>query len=367
MKLRYKILNGVLILFSIAIAALAIKLSHSSACEPAPAVAEGTTTMNAIVQRCYGSPEDLSYEKVAKPVPEKNQVLVRIVAAGVNPLDWHFVRGTPYFLRLMTGLDVPDHPGLGVDYSGIVESVGSDVTRFKPGDEVFGAGDWAYSEFMLASEKGTIVAKPPQVSFEQAAAVPIAAITALQSLRDIGKLEAGQSVLINGASGGVGTYAVQIANSMGAEVTGVYSTRNVDMVESVGADYVLDYKKENYTEKDKQYDLILDMVSNHSLTANRRALKPNGKLVIVGGGKGNWLGPMITPIKAMLMAPFVDQELTMIFAEMDRDDLSVLADMMAAGSLRTIIDSRYALNEVPAAIAKSEEGHARGKIVINIE
>jgi NADPH:quinone reductase-like Zn-dependent oxidoreductase len=367
MKLRYKILNSILAVFVAAIAALAIALSHSSACEPAPALADGTETMNAIVQRCYGTPEDLSFEKVAKPVPDSNQVLVRIVAAGVNPLDWHFVRGTPYLVRLMAGLSAPDHPGLGVDYAGVVESVGSEVTRFKPGDEVFGGGDWAYSEYMVANENGSIVIKPAEVSFEQAAAVPIAAITAIQALRDMGRLEPGQSVLINGASGGVGTFAVQIAKSMGAEVTGVCSTRNVAMVSSLGADFVLDYKKEDYTELDKQYDLILDMVSNHSLTANRRALKTDGIFVIVGGGKGNWLGPMMTPIKAMLMSPFIDQEIALILAQMEQSDLTILANMMQSGDLKSVIDSRFKLRDVPAAMVKSEEGHTRGKMVINVE
>ena len=208
--------------------------------------------------------------------------------------------------------------------------------------------------------------KPANVTFEQAASVPIAAITALQALRDTGKIEPGQKVLINGASGGVGTFAVQIAKSFGAEVTGVCSTRNVEMVLSIGADYVIDYKKEDYTESGKQYDLIIDMVGNHSLLANRRALTADGTFIVIGGGKGNWLGPMMTPVKALMLSPFVDQEFVMLLAQMSKDDLATLGDLMQAGKLTPVIDRRYRLSEVPAAIRYSEEGHARGKIIIDL-
>jgi len=277
------------------------------------------------------------------------------------------VRGTPYLLRLMSGLGAPDDAGLGVDFAGTVEAIGSKVTRFKPGDAVFGGGNGAFAEYLIIGEDGALALKPADVSFEQAASVPIAAVTALQALRDLGKLEPGQKVLINGASGGVGTFAVQIAKSMGAEVTGVCSTRNVQMVLSIGADYVFDYKKEDYTESGQQYDLIIDMVGNHSLTANRRALKPGGIFVIVGGGKGNWLGPMMTPIKALMLSPFVDQEFVMILAELRRDDLAILGDLMQAGKVTPVIDSRYRLSELKAAIRHSEEGHTRGKIIIEVQ
>ena len=367
MKLRYKIVSGILIFMAVAMSSLAIVLSHNSACEPAAAVSNESETMQAIVYRCYGSPDVLEFEDIDKPTPADDEVLVKIQAAAVNPLDWHFVRGTPYFLRLMSGLGAPNDTSLGVDFAGTVEAVGSNVRRFKPGDEVFGGETGAFAEYVTVSENAALAMKPADVSFEQAASAPIAAVTALQALRDAGKLEQGQKVLINGASGGVGTFAVQIAKSFGAEVTGVCSTRNVEMVRSIGADHVFDYTKEDYAESGQQYDLIIDMVGNHSLLENRRALKPEGTFVIVGGGKGNWLGPMMSPIKALMLSPFVDQEFVMILAELNKEDLAILGDFMQAGKVTPVIDRRYGLSEVPAAIRYSEEGHARGKIVIDLE
>jgi NADPH:quinone reductase-like Zn-dependent oxidoreductase len=267
----------------------------------------------------------------------------------------------------MSGLGAPDDTRLGVDFAGTVEAVGRDVTRFKPGDEVFGGSTGVFADYVTVAANGAVVMKPAEVTFEQAASAPIAAITALQALRDIGKLEPGQKVLINGASGGVGTFAVQIAKSLGAEVTGVNSTRNVEMVRSIGADHVFDYSKEDYTESGQQFDLIIDMISNHSLSKNRRALTPDGTFVIVGGGKGNWLGPIMTPIKAAMMSPFVDQEFVMILAEMNQPDLEALGELMQAGEVTPVIDSRYPLSDVAAAIRHSEEGHTRGKIIINVQ
>ncbi len=367
MKLRYKIANGILIFLGAAMLYFGIVLSHNSSCEPATAISDGSDTMKAVVRRCYGSPDVLEYGDIEKPTPADDEVLVKVAAASVNPLDWHFVRGTPYLLRLMTGTGAPDDPALGVDFAGTVEAVGSNVTRFKPGDEVFGGENGAFAEYLTVGQDGQLAMKPADVSFEQAASAPIAAVTALQALRDLGKLQPGQQVLINGASGGVGTFAVQIAKSMGAEVTGVCSTRNVEMVLSIGADHVFDYKKEDYTESGKRYDLIIDMVGNHSLSANRRALKPDGTFVIVGGGKGNWLGPMMTPIKAFMLSPFVDQEFVMILAEITPDDLTILGDLMQAGKVTPVIDSRYPLSELKAAIQHSEEGHTRGKIIIDVQ
>ena len=367
MQLRYKIAVGILIFLGVAMTSLALVLSHNAACEPAPAISAESETMKAIVHRCYGSPDVLKFEDVEKPTPADDEVLVKVVAAAVNPLDWHYMRGTPYFLRLKSGLGAPDDTGLGVDFAGTVEAVGSSVTRFKPGDAVFGGGKGAFAEYVSVREDRALAIKPANVSFEQAASVPIAAITALQALRDIGKLQSGQKVLINGASGGVGTFAVQIAKSMGAEVTGVCSTRNVEMVLSIGADHVFDYKKEDYTESGQQYDLIIDMVGNHSLTANRRALKPDGIFVIVGGAKGNWLEPLMAPIKALMLSPFVDQEFVMILAKLRQDDLMILADLMQAGKVTPVIDSRYPLSEVQAAIRHSEDGHTRGKIIIEVQ
>ncbi len=366
MKLLYKISGGILIFLVVAMSALALVLSHTSACEPAPALADETETMKAIVYRCYGSPDVLEFADVEKPMVADDEVLVKVVAASVNPLDWHYMRGSPYIMRLGSGIGAPKDSRLGVDFAGTVEAVGKNVTRFKPGDEVFGGRSGAFAEYVIVPEDRAIVLKPASVTFEQAASVPIAGLTALQALRDKGRLEPGQKVLINGASGGVGTFAVQIAKSMGAEVTGVCSTRNVEMVRSIGADHVIDYKKEDYTHSAQRYDLIIDMVGNHSLTANRKVLTPNGILVMVGGAKGNWIAPLINPLKALVLSPFVDQELVLILAKFDKDDLIILGDLMQAGEVTPVIDRRFRLSDVPAAIRHSEEGHARGKIVINL-
>jgi len=367
MKLRYKIAGGILIFLAVAITSLALVLSHNSDCEPAPAVSDETELMKAIVYRCYGSPDVLEFEDVEKPAPADDEVLVKIHAAAVNPLDWHYMRGSPYIMRLMSGLGAPDRTSLGVDFAGTVEAVGINVTQFKPGDEVFGGSSGAFAEYVTVREDKALVLKPVNMTFEQSAAVTIAGITALQALRDKGKIKPGQKVLINGASGGVGTFAVQIAKSFGAEVTGVCSTRNVEMVRSIGADHVIDYTREDYTRSGQTYDLIIDNVGNHSLLANRRVLNPDGIMVMVGGAKGNWLAPLMGPIKALMLSPFVDQEFVMILARLHKDDLSILRDLMQAGKVTPVIDRRYLLSEVPAAIRYSEEGHARGKIVIDLD
>ncbi len=367
MKLRYKIASGILIVFGVAITSLALVLSHNTACGPAPAVSDGTELMKAIVYRCYGSPDVLEFGDVEKPTPADDEVLVKVRAASVNPLDWHYMRGSPYIMRLGTGLGVPDDTSIGVDFAGTVEAVGRNVKRFKTGDEVFGGRNGAFAEYVTVRADRALALKPANITFEQAAAVPIAGVTALQALRDSGKIKPGQKVLINGASGGVGTFAVQIAKSFGAEVTGVCSTRNVEMVRSIGADHVFDYTKEDYTDSEQRFDLIIDMVGNHSLLENRRVMSPEGNLVIVGGPKGNWLGPMTGPIKAMLLSPFVGQEFGMILAQMDGDDLAILGDLLQAGEVTPVIDRRFKLSDIPAAIRYSEEGHARGKIVIDME
>lgn len=366
MKLRYKITGGILLVLVVAIGMLGVVLSHNSACEPAPALSGDAETMKAIVYRCYGSPDVLKVEEIEKPTPADDQVLIKVVAASVNPLDWHYMRGSPYIMRLGTGIGSPEETRLGVDFAGTIEAVGSQVTRFKPGDAVFGGRTGAFGEYITVREGGAIAMKPDNVSFEQAAAVGIAGITALQALRDHGKLEPGQKVLINGASGGVGTFAVQIAKAFGAEVTGVCSTRNILMVRFIGADHVIDYTQENYTESGKQYDLIVDMVGNHSLLANKRVLSPDGIFVMVGGASGNWLSPLMGPIKAFLLSPFVKQDFGMMLAKFNQDDLAMLADLMRDGKLVPVIDTSYPLSEVPAAIRYSEEGHARGKIIIEL-
>ena len=367
MKLRYKIGGGLLVVLAVAAVSLAFVLSYDAPCEPARGVADGRETMQAVTYQCYGSPEVLEIGAVEKPVPGPDQVLVRVHAAAVNPLDWHYMRGSPYPMRLMSGIGRPADTRLGVDFAGIVEAVGEAVSRFEPGDEVFGGARGSFAEYVVVRETAAIAKKPANVSFEEAASVPIAAITALQAIRDYGQLEAGQKVLINGASGGVGTFAVQIAKSMGAEVTGVCSTRNVDMVRSIGADHVIDYKKENYTQGNRRYDLILDMVGNHPLRQNLRALEPNGRLVLVGGGKGDWIEPLKGPLKARLLDPFAEQGIVSMLARLDADDIGALAGLMENGAVRPVIDKHFSLQQVPAALEYSETGRARGKIVINIE
>ena len=367
MKLRYRIARGILIFLAVAMSSLALVLSHNSACDPAPALKGDAELMKAVVNRCYGSPDLLTFEDVEKPTPADNEVLVRVKAAGVNPLDWHYMRGSPYLMRLGSGIGAPKDTRMGVDFAGTVEEVGDKVTRFKPGDEVFGGRSGAFAEFVVIPDDRALAIKPANVTFEQAASVPIAAITALQALRDKGQLKPGQKVLINGASGGVGTFAVQIAKSFGAEVTGVCSTRNVEMVRSIGADHVFDYTKESYIESAQQFDLIIDNVGNHSLSDNRKVMTDDGKLVIIGGSKGDWIGPLMRPINALLLSPFVSQEFILILATMNGGDLAILGELMQTGKVTPVIDRSYRLSEVPDAIRYSEQGHARGKIIINLD
>ncbi len=367
MKRRYKVLNVGLAVMVVAVFSLALILSHESDCDPAPPLPAGATPMNAIVNRCYGGPEVLTLEQIAKPVVEDDRLLVKVHAASVNPLDWHYMRGKPYVMRMGTGIGAPDNVQLGVDFAGTVEAVGKNVTQFKPGDEVFGGRRGAFAEYVSVAQDGAVTLKPSNMTFEQAAAVPIAAITALQALRDVGNVQPGHTVLINGASGGVGTFAVQIAKVLGAEVTGVCSTRNVDMVRSLGADHVVDYTKENFTQGSQQYDLIVDNVSSQSLSDCRRVLKSEGTMVIVGGlNKDPFIGALWGPIKAKLAAPFVSQKLVFMMADLSQADLGYLRDMMESGKLTPVIDRTYSLSETPAAIGYLEEGHARGKVIIDL-
>ncbi len=367
MKLWKKIVLGFVAMLVLAVGALAAVMSYTAPCPDAPLIASGAETMKAIRARCYGSPDVLTYENVEKPAPGPDEILVRVRAAGVNPLDYHYMRGSPYVLRLMGGIGAPDDPSSGVDFAGVIEAVGAEVTGFVPGDEVFGRANGAFAEYVTIRESRAVVKKPGNVSFEQAAGVPVAGITALQALLDKGGLQAGHDVLINGASGGVGTFAVQIAKAMGANVSGVCSTRNVAMVESIGADRVFDYKKENYTEADARFDLIVDMVGNHSPSTNVDVLENDGRLVLVGGPKGNWIAPFKRPLQAMAAGWFVDQEISTLFASLSKVDMQTLADMMGDGSLVTVIDRTYALEDVPEAIRHSESGRARGKIIVTMD
>ena len=326
--------------------------------------------IKAIVHCDYGL-ANLKLEDIEKPVPGDDQILVRVHAVSVNPYDWHFVEGTPKIMRAMgVGLRKPKDTQLGVDFAGTVEAVGKNVSQFKPGDDVFGGRQGAFAEYVCRRAEGAVALKPANITFEQAAAVNIAGITALQALRDKGKVQPGQKVLINGASGGVGTFAVQIAKSMGADVTGVCSTRNVDLVRSIGADHVIDYTKEDFTKSGQHYDVILDNVANHSLSEFRRVLNPNGKYVMIGGGGVNeqgFIGLLARPFKAMVLSKFVTQKMGMMMADANQKDLTILADMMQSGTVKPVIDRTYKLSEVPEAIRYLEQGHARGKVVITIE
>ncbi len=323
--------------------------------------------MKAAVYTRYGPPDVVQVKDVEEPVPKDDEVLIRVRAASVNPLDWHFMRGTPYFLRIPAGLRKPKDGRLGVDVAGQVEAVGRNVTQFKPGDEVFGACRGAFAEYACASESA-LAAKPNNVTFEQAAAVSVAARTALRGLRDKGKIQPGQKVLINGAAGGVGTFAVQIAKSFGGDVTGVCSTRNVDMVRSIGADHVIDYTQEDFTKRGQRYDLIFDCVGNHSLRACRCILNPKGIYIAVGGPSGGWMiGFLARAITAPVLSWFVSQKLVMVLARPSKEDLTVMHGLMKAGKVTPVIDKRYRLSEVPEAIRYLEERHARGKVVITLE
>ena len=333
-------------------------------------------TMKAIVYHNYGSPDVLKCEEIEKPTPGDDEVLIKVRAASVNPLDWHFMRGTPYIVRIMTGLRKPKDKRLGVDVAGQVEAVGRNVTQFKPGDQVFGSCRGAFAEYACTSESALVI-KPDNVTFEQAASVPVAAYTALQGLRDKGQIQPGQKVLINGAAGGVGTFAVQIAKSFGADVTGVCSTRNVDMVRSIGADHganhgadrVIDYTLEDFTKSGQRYDLFFDCVGNHSLSACRRVLNPKGTYIPVGGPGGRWMiGALARSITALVLSRFVSQKLVIFFlAKSSKEDLTLMHELMKAGKVTPVIDKRYRLSEVPEAIRYLEEGHARGKVVITLD
>jgi NADPH:quinone reductase-like Zn-dependent oxidoreductase len=367
-KLRYKILGALLVLVAAGVVTLALVMSHTAPCGAAPPLPAGATAMKGIERLCYGPPEVLKYADLPKPTPADDEVLVRVHAASVNPLDWHFVEGTPYLVRMGEGFGKPEDPRLGVDFAGTVEAVGKSVRRFKPGDAVFGGKLGAFAEYVSVREDRAIAAKPGNVSFEQAAAVPIAALTALQALRDKGHVKAGQKVLINGASGGVGTFAVQIAKAFGAEVTGVCSTKNVPLVQSIGADHVIDYTQEDFTRGGQRYDLIVDNVGTHSLLDYRRVLNPKGAVVIVGSTSvGDWIGFLITPLDAIVLSKFVSQKFIPFLAELNPKDLTTLGELVQDGKLTPVIDQRYSLKEVPAAMRYVEAGHARGKVIITVD
>jgi NADPH:quinone reductase-like Zn-dependent oxidoreductase len=370
MKLRYRILLGIAGLLLAGSLALGFALSRNGACATVAAAQAGTPTMKAVLQRCYGSADILTLEQTARPAAAAHRILVRVHAASINPLDWHFLHGTPYLVRLSAGLGVPADPRTGVDFAGTVESVGAGVTGIRPGDDIFGGADGAIAQYVSVADSGSWALKPGRISFEQAAAVPIAGITALQALRDRGKLQHGQKLLINGASGGVGTFAVQLAKAMGAEVTAVCSTRNLELVRALGADHVIDYTHEDFARGTQRYDLILDTVGNRSLSDLRRVMTPKGAAVLIGGGGpdgGHWIGPMIMPLKALVYTRFVSQNFSFFIAKLNAADLATLASYMQSGQVTPAIDRRYALADAANAFRYLETGHARGKVVLNID
>lgn len=325
--------------------------------------------MKAAIYTRYGPPDVVQVSEVEKPVYKDDEVLIRVRAASVNPADWRLLGGLPFLFRVLFGVRKPTvaQPGrLGHDVAGKVEAVGGNVTQFKAGDEVFGVCPAAFGEYACSPES-KLAAKADSITFEQAASVPVAALTALQGLRDKGHIRPGQKVLINGAAGGVGTFAVQIAKSFGAEVTGVCSTRNVEMVRSFGADHVIDYTKEDFTKSGQSYDLILDNVGNHSLSECRRVLNPKGICVIAGAPKKAAGFFLSRALGAPVLSWFVSQKFVMFIAKINRADLAAMNELITAGKVTPVIDRRYKLSEVPEALRYLEEGHARGKVVVTVD
>jgi NADPH:quinone reductase-like Zn-dependent oxidoreductase len=369
MKLRNKIFATLGVVLAVGITALMITLSYESTCPQPPPLAAGTESMRAITHRCYGAPgEAMALERIAKPKPKSGEILIKVRAAGVNPYEWHMVTGKPYFMRLSTGIGAPHGIRVGYDMAGTVEAVGANVTKFKVGDEVFGGAPGALAEYAVAGEDGDLAIKPPAVPFEDAAGLLIAGGTALNALRDYGHVAAGQKVLINGASGGVGTYAVQLAKAFGAEVTAVCSTRNVELVRSLGADHVIDYTKDDFTKGDARYDLIVDNVGNRDFSDLRHVMTPKGTVVTVSGPKDNaFLGPISRIIKQEIVAKFIDQKLVFFVADIDAPDLEMFAGLMREGKLKTVIDRRYPLDQAGAALDYIGSQRARGKVIVTLD
>jgi len=321
--------------------------------------------MRAVVRNTYGSADVLELKEIDKPELVNDGVLVRVRAASINPADWYGLTGGPYVARAQMGLLRPKEQALGVDFAGTVDAVGRDVAKLRPGDEVFGGRSGALAEYVCV--RVAVVPKPANLTFEQAAAVPVAAITALQGLRDKGQLQPGQKVLINGASGGVGTFAVQIAKALGAEVTGVCSTRNVDLVRSLGADHVIDYTREDFTQGDRRYDLMLDVAGSRSWSECKRVLNPKATLVIIGAPKGNRLiGPLSHIVNVRLAALRSSQKVVFFVAKLTKADMTVMRELLEAGNVTPVVDKRYELSEIADAFRYLGEGHAQGKIVLTM-
>jgi len=366
MKLK-RILKWSFLLILVALVAWVFIAYWTSTNDCDRSTAAPNNPMKAIVYCEYGPPEVLQLKEIEKPTPADNEVLVKVRAAGTNPLDgMHTGRA-----RIVSGLRKPKLTRAGTDFAGIVEAIGKNVTAFKPGDEVFGAKTGAFAEYICVRDDRPIVLKPANVTFEEAGSAAVAAITALQGLRDKGKLQAGQKVLVNGASGGVGTFAVQIAKAYGAEVTAVCSTRNVDLVKSIGADHVIDYTKEDFTKTDRRYDVIYDLVCNHSFSERRQILNPNGICVMAGVGGSGWhdgiLGRMAGELYAYGRSRFTSERFVSYLAMLNQKDMTELAALMQSGKVKAVIDRTYKLNDLAAAERYLQEGHARGKVVVTVE
>lgn len=322
--------------------------------------------MKAIVRHEYGPPEVVRLEDVEVPAPGDGEVLIRVFAASLNPLDWHFMRGSPPIVRAFSGLRRPIVAALGADVAGRVEAVGRGVTRLKPGDDVYGAGRGTLAEYACLPES-KLAPKPARLSFGQAAAVPVAGCTALQALREKGRLRAGQKVLVNGAAGGVGTFAVQIARSAGAQVTGVCSARNVEMVRSLGAERVADYAREDFTAGDGRWDVIVDCVTNHPWPAVKRVLAPEGTCVVVGGGSDSgWVGGLLLDAMRIAWSRFASRKYVLLLARIDVASLVALTELIEAGQVTPVLDRSYALSDAADGLRYLEEGHARGKVVVTV-
>jgi NADPH:quinone reductase-like Zn-dependent oxidoreductase len=323
--------------------------------------------MRAAVRDRYGSPERVEVREIDKPVPSDDEVLVSVAAAGLNVADWYGVTGRPWVGRPSTGLRKPKEERLGIDYAGTVEAVGRNVTEFRAGDEVIGGRTGALAEYVAARADRAIVRKPANVTFEQGATVAVAGVTALQGLRDKGQLQPGQKVLVNGASGGVGTYAVQVAKALGGEVTAVCSTGNVELVRSLGADHVVDYTQEDFTRSDRRYDVLLDVAGSKSLTACKRVLAPDARFVVVGGSRSSrLLGPLGHVVGALLAGLWSSQKVGFFIAKLNKEDMEVLRGMLETGEVTPVIDRRYELSEVADALRYMGEGHCRSKIVVTM-
>ncbi len=372
MKLVKRILKwtGIVVLFVALVSSLWLFVAYwKSTNDCNRNTATPTNPMKAIVNCEYGV-ENLQLRELEKPTPNDNEVLVHVRAASINPVDGHLLRGA-LLMRPISGLRKPKNTRFGTDVAGTVDAVGKNVTNFKPGDEVFGAKNGAVAEYVCVKADKAVVLKPANITFEQAGSVAVAGLTALQGLRDKGHIQSGQKVLINGASGGVGTFAVQIAKAFGAEVTGVCSTRNVDLVKSIGADRVIDYTKEDFTRTDQRYDMIYDLVGNHSFSERRNILKPNGICVLAGVGgsglhPGMW-GRVLGNFATAFQSKFTSQKFVFYIAKLTKDDLNVLRDLMQSGKVAPVIDRTYKVSETQAAVRYLEEGHAHGKVVITLE